>query len=263
MPPKESSTQSKAAEVNRRERDHARHLEAIAKTTPVPLGEGGTPTANDLVMHLHGSRYFGLPRSAKGVPEAPRTFVPLMAPPAPNLEAPPAEPDASGGRVPVNYEDLGLDPEYPEGVNLDDSFHSIHLHPVTPGRDWGNDDDEDVATEIVASTPHPEVDEGILVETALVSAPSTLPETNTPDMAPLSPASVTLNVTATPCHTREDTLLQGPTQSVKEEEEDDLLGDFTDQQVLALNPGLQGASQLVSVLMPGGLDHLQDLLDKA
>ena len=99
---------------------------------------------------------------------------------------------------------------------------------------------------IVASTPRPEVDEDILVETALGSAPSTLPETNIPDMAPLSPVSVTLNVTATPRHTREDTLLQGPTQSVTEEEEDDLLGDLTDQQVLALNPGLQGANQLVS-----------------
>ena len=161
-------------------------MTAIAKTTQIPLGEGGTPTANDLVIHLRGSWYFGLPRSAKGVPEAPRTFVPLMAPPAPNLEAPPAEPDASGGRVPVNYEDLGPDPEYPEGVNLDDSFHSIHSLPVTPGRDWGNDDDKDAATEIVASTPRPEVDEDILMATALVSTPSTLPETNIPDMAPLS-----------------------------------------------------------------------------
>ena len=253
VPPKEPSTQSKASEINRCEQDHARRVEAIAKTTPIPLGVGGTPTANDLVMHLRGSRYFGLPHSAKGVPEAPRTFVPLMAPPALNLEAPPEEPDASGGRVPVNYKDLGPDPEYPEGVNLDDSFHSIHLLPVTPGRDWGNDDNEDAATEIVASSPRPEVEEGILVETALVSTPSTLP-------APLSPASVTLNVTATP---REDTLLQGPTRPVTAEEEDDLLGDLTYQQVLALNPGLQGASLLVSALTPGGLDHLQELLDKA
>ena len=249
VPPKEPSTQTKASEVNRRERDHARRMLAIAKTTPIPLGEGGTPTANDIAMHLRGSRYFGLPHSAKGVPDAPRTFIPLMAPPALNLEAPPEEPDASGGRVPTNYDDLGPDPEYPDGVNLDDSFHSIHSLPVTPGRDWGNDDDKDAATEIVASSPRLEAGEGILLETA----PSTLP-------APFSPASVTLHVTATP---REDTLLQGPTQPVTEAEEDDLLGDLTDQQVLALNPGLQEAGVLVSALTPGGLDHLQELLDKA
>ena len=253
VPPKEPSTQTKASEVNRRERDHARRMLAIAKTTPIPLGEGGTPTANDIAMHLFGSWYFGLPHSAKGVPDAPRTFVPLMAPPALNLEAPPEGPDASGGRVPVNYDDLGPDPEYPDDVNLDDSFHSIHSLPVTPGRDWGNDDNEDAATEIVASSPRPEAEEGLLVETALASTPSTLP-------VPLSPASVTLDVTATP---REDTLLQGPTRPVTEAKEDDLLGDLTDQQVLALNPGLQEAGLLVSALTPGGLDHLQELLDKA
>ena len=36
VPPKESSTQSKASEVNRRERDHARRMVAIAKTTRSP-----------------------------------------------------------------------------------------------------------------------------------------------------------------------------------------------------------------------------------
>ena len=253
VPPKEPSTPIKASEVNRRERDHARRMLAIAKTTPIPLGEGGTPTADDIAMHLRGSRYFGLSHSAKGVPDAPRTFVPLMAPPVLHLEVPPEGPDVSGGRVPTNYDDLGPDPEYPDGVNLDDSFHSIHSLPVTPGLDWGNDDDEDAATEIVASSPRLEAEEAILVETVLAPTPSRLP-------APLSPASVTLHVTATP---REDTLLQGPTRPVTEAEEDDLLGDLTDQQVLALNPGLQEAGVLVSALTPGGLDHLQELLDKA
>ena len=124
---------------------------------------------------------------------------------------------------------------------------------MTPGRDWGNDDDEDAATEIIASSPRLEAEEAVLVETVLSPTPSRL-------QAPLSPASVTLHVTATP---REDTLLQGPTQPVTEAEEDDLLGDLTDQQVLALNPGLQGAGVLVSALTPGGLDHLQELLNKA
>ena len=253
VPPKEPDTPIKASEVNRRERDHARRMQAIAKTTPIPLGEGGTPTANDIAMHLCGSRYFGMSHSAKGVPDAPRTFVPLMAPPVLHQEVPAEEPDVSGGRVPTIYDDLGPDPEYPEGVNLDESFHSIHSIPLTPGRDWGNDDDEDAATEIIASSPRLEAEEAVLVETVLSPTPSRLP-------APLSPASVILRVTATP---REDTLLQGPTQPVTEAEEDDLLGDLTDQQVLALNPGLQGAGVLVSALTPGGLDHLQELLNKA
>ena len=40
VPPKEPSTQTKASEVNRHERDHARRMLAIAKNHPDPLGRG-------------------------------------------------------------------------------------------------------------------------------------------------------------------------------------------------------------------------------
>ena len=159
-----------------------------------------------------------------------------------------------------------MDPGLPEGLNLDDTVHSIHSLPQTPGH-WDDIEDFDINTVLEYSHTGTSIGEG--VEPLLASTPSHFSSDLVAPIVPSSPASATApvpepsqeSVSALP---KED-ILTGPTAESTADEELNLLGAATIgvSPVEALNPGLREAASLVPNLTPEGLNQLQALIDTA
>ena len=138
-------------EAAKLEREFARQCVAIKSHSPMPLGFGGTPTLKQ-VKELIGQTGAQCGREQGARPKvksATKTKKPAAQSSA--AGAPPAEPsvepvdspcvpdtptlDENGDELDYvdDVDDLDrMDPGLPEGLNLDDTIHSIHSLPRTP-----------------------------------------------------------------------------------------------------------------------------------
>ena len=233
-------------------------------TKPIPLGECGTPTA----LHLQQlTKCASIPRGlAQGArpkegsiartSDATGTMSAM-----PQLEASarasrPATPSYDKHGDELDYQD-GLDledPDYPPGVNLDESTHSIHSFPCTLGH-W----EDDINATTVLEYSHSSPVMGTLVEPLIASTPGHLTVGLATPLIPASPASETLDVSVP----LDKDILIGPMAEATIQEERALLGEATatGSPIEALNPGLQEAADFVPNLTLGGLDQLQAPID--
>ena len=234
----------------------------------MPLGFGGTPTLTQLKELIgqagaqHGRKQGAQPKeksatrkpatqsSAAGAAPAEPSVEPVASPHipgTPNL-------DENGDELDYvdDVEDLDhMDPGLPEGLNLDDTIHSIHSVPRTPGH-WDDEEDLDTTTVLEYSRTGTTMGEG--VEPLLASTPSHFSSSLAAPIVPFSPASITVHVTAlpqgsVPALPKED-ILAGPTAEATTDKELNLLGAaaMDGSPVEALNPGLREAATLSAQL---------------
>ena len=206
-------------EAARMQREFARRCLAIKNHGPIPLGQGGTPTSAQLKKLIrqagaHHGREQGARPKEKPAPRRPAAPSSAAgAAPLPTLESgtTPAEPSVElvptlrrpgtpnldENRDKLDYvDDLDLlDPGLPEGLNLDDTIHSIHSVQQTPGH-WDDDEDLDATAVIEYSCTGTAMGEG--VEPLLASIPSHISSSLVTPIVPSSPASVTLHITVPP-----------------------------------------------------------------
>ena len=278
-------------EAARMQREFARWCRAIKDTMPIPLGQGGTPTSAQL-KKLTGQagaqrgreqgarpkekpapRRPAAPSSAAGAAPLPTLESAPLTPAEPSVELVPTPRRPGTPNLDENGDELDyvddldqLDPGLPEGLNLDDTIHSIHSVPRTPGH-WDDDEDLDATAVLEYSRTGTAMGEG--VEPLLASTPSHFSSSLATPIVPSSPASVTLHITVPPqgsvAALPEEDNLVGPTDEATAQEELDLMRETTVDgfPVEALNPGLREAAGLVPNLTPEGLNQLQALIDAA